>query len=154
MSLPTKDARSNVIRLYRTLMKYAGRMPSAEKEKNRELIMNGFRSTATESDTSKIEGYIKRAQSTLGYLKMVTPKKSTDQQTGSTKVIYGDGNGGTTRKAYSNWTGMHCHFALVSIRFYTHASIGSNMDPDSVARHYQGLKRAGFNDNSHAKGIF
>ena len=29
---------------------------------------------------------------------------------------------------------------------------GSNLDPDSVRRHYQGLKRAGFRDNTHAKG--
>ena len=29
---------------------------------------------------------------------------------------------------------------------------GSNMDPDSVARHNRSLRRAGFRDNAHAKG--
>ena len=31
---------------------------------------------------------------------------------------------------------------------------GSNMDPDSVARHNRSLRRAGFRDNAHAKGFF
>jgi predicted metalloprotease len=31
---------------------------------------------------------------------------------------------------------------------------GSNLDPQSVTRHRQGLKRAGFINNAHAKGMF
>jgi hypothetical protein len=31
---------------------------------------------------------------------------------------------------------------------------GSNIDPDSLARHNASLKRMGFRDNAHAKGIF
>ena len=51
--------------------------------------------------------------------------------------MFGSSADGKTvsRKAVSNWT-------------------GKNMDPDAVARHYAGLKRAGFKDNTHAKGGF
>jgi len=31
---------------------------------------------------------------------------------------------------------------------------GNNMDPCSMKRHFGGLKRAGFQNNSHAKGMF
>lgn len=31
---------------------------------------------------------------------------------------------------------------------------GKNLDPESVKRHRQQLKRAGFVNNAHAKGIF
>jgi hypothetical protein len=31
---------------------------------------------------------------------------------------------------------------------------GKNLDPESVKRHRQQLKRAGFVDNAHAKGVF
>ena len=54
----------------------------------------------------------------------------------------GDGDGGIAAKSngpsfkpVTNWT-------------------GSNINPDSLARHNASLKRMGFRDNAHAKGIF
>lgn len=112
-----------------------------------------------ENDDEKIKKLIDKAKSSLGYLKIVTPKisnRSTNGQSGVTKIVMGDEDdkftqgklhknilgmanknvyAGSTRKAYSNWT-------------------GANMDPDSTARHYRSLRRAGFKDNADAKGIF
>jgi hypothetical protein len=50
---------------------------------------------------------ITKAQSSLGYLKIVTPKKRIvgETQAGRTKMIFGDGDGKVGRKAMSNWTG-------------------------------------------------
>jgi len=58
-------------------------------------------------------------------------KLERDDVTG--KVTWrGDGGG---RKAVSNWD-------------------GKNLDPEAVQRHRQQLRRAGFENNAHAKGFF
>ena len=74
---------------------------------------------------------------------MMAPKiRHGVEESGKTKIVYIDGKpieggkGDTIENAkYSNWH-------------------GSNIDPDSLARHNRGLKRAGFVNNAHAKGIF
>lgn len=80
---------------------------------------------------------------------MVTPRRpdrgdsSSGGDGGRYRIVYKDGQaieGGENesnlgRKAVSNWN-------------------GSNMDPDSVARHKSQLSRMGFRDNAHAKGFF
>lgn len=81
--------------------------------------------------------------STLGYLRISTPKrKGSHQLTESEKEKLKEDAKKESEKAgpikfrpTSNWT-------------------GNNMDPDSVSRHYRSLKRAGFSDNNHAKGFF
>jgi hypothetical protein len=73
---------------------------------------------------------------------MTTPKPRTENHTG--KYVYKDGKlveeGEVTRidangRVVSNWD-------------------GKNMDPCMVKRHNVSLKRAGFVNNTHAKGIF
>lgn len=85
------------------------------------------------------------ADKKIAFMRIVTPKdKARDgSQKGSSTYVYKDdgsvdenGRAKVAGKArVSNWT-------------------GSNLDPCSVKRHYAGLKRCGFVDNSHAKGIF
>ena len=53
---------------------------------------------------------------------------------GTTRFVYGK-EGKREKAAFTNWD-------------------GSNLDPDSVSRHYHSLNRAGFRDNAHAKGFF
>lgn len=79
----------------------------------------------------KVVKLLEQAQSSLGYLKMVTPKQPRSQA-GVTRIVFGE-HDGKVSKAVSNWS-------------------GKNLDPDSVKRHYNSLKRAGFRDNTHAKG--
>ncbi len=99
---------------------------------------------------------LSKANSSLGYIKMITPKKFNDGQSGFTKIgmklilsyscslltslcnvmccaVFGDATKAT--RAVTNWTGR-------------------NMDPDSVKRHHASLRRAGFKGNADAKGIF
>ena len=82
---------------------------------------------------------INKANSSLGYLKIITPKKRTIQDisnNGITKITFGKQIENESKsKPISNWS-------------------GSNMDPDSMKRHYNSLNRAGFKDNKQAKGIF
>lgn len=96
---------------------------------------------------------MEKAQSTLGYLKIVTPRRVSDGQAGVTRTVFGstDPSAVNPRKAYSNWTGNEAYFRR-TVSFDDES--GNNLDPDSVSRHYHGLRRMGFRDNAHAKGIF
>ena len=96
------------------------------------------------AEGDELKTLVEKAASTLGYLKIITPRsKQSEKQTGSVKIVYEVADGskrsrtGQTpvHKVMSNWT-------------------GSNMDPDQVSRHNRSLKRAGFKNNSDAKGIF
>ena len=68
-----------------------------------------------------------------------TPRRAA-AQSGRTRIVYRNGEKVDAARErdkakWSNWD-------------------GSNMDPDSVARHNRSLRRAGFRDNAHAKGFF
>lgn len=127
----------NVLSMYRKLLKSVRKLQTPDCAKKTQQIRDCFRSSINERDPEKIKSLIFKAQSSLGYMKIVSPRRKSDGETGRTRIVYGDkaGSEGTVRKAYSNWT-------------------GKNMDPDSVAKHYQLLNRAGFRDNKHAKGDF
>ena len=75
----------------------------------------------------------------IAYLRMTTPRRPASQK-GRTSIVYRNGEKVDAARErdkakWSNWD-------------------GSNMDPDSVARHNRSLRRAGFRDNAHAKGFF
>jgi DNA-binding transcriptional regulator YhcF (GntR family) len=127
---------SKAIRLYREMLQYAKLLTETQqKSQITERIKMEFRKNMREINYQKIEVLLTEAESKLGYLKIITPKRRSSQQ-GYTKMTFGDAGGGTSgSKAVSNWT-------------------GHNMDPDTVKRHYRGLKRAGYKNNSHAKGVF
>jgi hypothetical protein len=125
------------ISAYRNLVKLANLMPSKKRSQTLKEIRYSFRANASETDPARIREMLEKAQSSLGFLKIVTPKRPGDSgqpQSGRSRIVYGtDKNTGS--KVVTNWH-------------------GGNMDPDSVARHNNGLKRAGFQNNAHAKGIF
>jgi hypothetical protein len=127
---------SKAVATYRELLKCARNLTAAQqKVETIQRIRTEFRDNRNESDKDKINELLNKAESSLGYLKIITPKRIGNKQSGFTKLVFGEKAAEQQGKAVSNWT-------------------GSNMDPDSVKRHYQGLKRAGFRDNSHAKGFF
>jgi hypothetical protein len=127
---------AHALHIYKNLLKLAGRLPVDKKSAALQQIRTAFRQNAQEMNVEKINELLLKAQSSISYLKMVTPK-STLNQGGVTRIVFGEGkdNNGIPTKAVTNWT-------------------GKNLDPDSVKRHYQSLKRAGFRDNRHAKGVF
>jgi hypothetical protein len=126
--------RQNVLGMYRRLMRMAGKVRAADVVKFKSQIRLKFRENKREHDPQEIEKMLTSANSTLGYLKMVTPRDTAQKGAGVTRIILG-GEAGSGKKAVTNWH-------------------GGNMDPDSVRRHYAGLKRAGFKNNFHAKGVF
>jgi len=136
MSIP--PAAGRVKSAYRSLLQVARGLPHSEREKILPQIRDAFKSKSAETDPGVINELLTKAASSLGYLKIITPKTARrSNQSGVTKLVFPSSSSqGSThdgKKAMSNWT-------------------GKNLDPDSVKRHYQGLKRAGFRSNSDVKG--
>ena len=127
--------KANVLGMYRRMLRLGSSVrPEEKRVETVAEIKAQFRKNAADVDEEKVEELLKKANSSLGYLKMITPRSrsSNEKQTGQTRLVFGEG-GPREGKAVSNWT-------------------GSNMDPDQVKRHYAGLQRAGFSDNRSVLG--
>jgi hypothetical protein len=73
-------------------------------------LREGFRKNANEIDPEKIAAALKAANSSIGYVKMMTPKHmqrgtGTESKDGITRIVIGD-NANKGRNPMSNWTGM------------------------------------------------
>ena len=125
---------NNVISMYRRLLKVAKKVkPDITSKQYRKQIRDTFRQQDT---PGSLEELLSKANSSLGYLKMITPRSRGEKTDGHvTRITIGDSSSNSGRKAVTNWH-------------------GGNMDPDSVRRHNASLKRAGFQNNYHAKGVF
>eukprot|EP00543_Licmophora_paradoxa_P003226 CAMPEP_0202441396 /NCGR_PEP_ID=MMETSP1360-20130828/894_1 /ASSEMBLY_ACC=CAM_ASM_000848 /TAXON_ID=515479 /ORGANISM="Licmophora paradoxa, Strain CCMP2313" /LENGTH=144 /DNA_ID=CAMNT_0049056369 /DNA_START=6 /DNA_END=440 /DNA_ORIENTATION=+ len=131
---------------YRSMAKLVGSLPENKMESAKQEMRQKFRQPLAADET--LDGRLKTAGEKIAFLRIVTPARGSRQGDGN-----GNGNGGrwiykdgkrieggaaTTRgggKVHSNWD-------------------GKNLDPCSVKRHGQQLKRAGFVNNLHAKGLF
>lgn len=132
MATPTQRS---IRRLYRDLLVYA-----RSDTKNLSELRREFRKPLN-GDAVSVR--VQRGQDRLSFLR-ITNVKPKQQQSGAGRWVYKDGKrlenvGGTLRDA----TGK-----VVS------SYDGKNLDPEAVSRHRKGLKRAGFINNAHAKGIF
>jgi len=134
-TLPAGVVRGNIISTYRNMLKLAKNVsPQSNSEKMVKMIRTSFRREVT--DAEEVSKLLAKAQSNISYMKMITPKSNSTKDRGEeTFAVDTKGGGRTASKSqvHTNWT-------------------GSNMDPDSVARHNASLKRAGFRNNFHAKG--
>jgi hypothetical protein len=126
---------SPVIGIYRRMLRLC-RTITPEKKRLDALssVRKQFKEHSEEKDSERVAELLAKANSSLGYLKMISPKtkSTTDGQTGRTRITYGDA-GGSKGTVVSNWT-------------------GTNIDPDSRKRHYNQLSRAGFTNNESVKG--
>lgn len=134
----------NVLSSYRGLLKLSAKLtPEAHRIKTTNMIKAEFRKQK-EAQPDRVGDLLTKANSTLGYLKIVTPKYRKDVKSegnsGVTTLVFGDSN----RKQYGDQSSP---FSKVTSNW-----TGGNMDPDSVKRHERSLKRSGFKSNSHAKG--
>ena len=125
---------ANIIGVYRNMLRLVQRMtPEKKRLEALSLIRKEFRSNASEEDPSRVEALLSKANSSMGYLKIISSKTAgTGQQAGRTRIILG-AEGKKKSTIISNWS-------------------GANPDPDAVARHYSQLKRAGFTDNKSVIG--
>jgi len=126
---------SNVLSVYKKMLKLARLLPVTQRASSLAEIRTQFRAHK-ETGADDVARLLEKANSSLGYLKILTPRnrQQATPQSGATKIVFGSSDAGG-RKAVTNWT-------------------GSNMDPDSVRRHQNNLKRAGFRGNKDAKGVF
>jgi hypothetical protein len=144
-------SKSIVFSTYRNLTRLIKNLPSKqERIKSLETLRATYRSNALIEDPDRIKDCVKEAGEKIAYLRIVTPKGGTStlgSNNGSKRFIYTkdgvvevDENGGGTRRdsngrVVSNWD-------------------GKNLDPCAVKTHNSQLKRMGFMNNLHAKGIF
>ncbi len=147
-------SKAAVISTYRTLSRLIRNLPSEqERIKSLNALRSTYQANASLEDKVKIEECIKQAAEKIAYLRIITPKgnrspsPSSDSSGGTKRFIYTkdgvveiEGNGGGTKRdangrVVTNWD-------------------GKNLDPCSVKTHKAQLKRMGFVNNLHAKGIF
>ena len=141
-----------VFSTYRNLTRLIKNLPSKQgRIKNLETLRVTYRANALIEDPDRIKDCVKEAGEKIAYLRIVTPKggKTTlGSNNGSKRFIYTkdgvvevdeDKVGGSRRdsnvRVVSNWD-------------------GKNLDPCAVKTHNSQLKRMGFMNNLHAKGIF
>ena len=163
MSAPQAMAAVNqssiVIGTYRSLAQLVRRLPEKQQSGAWRQLREGYRNNADETSPEKITHLIHEAGKKIAFLRIVTPKdmwqktsdsiehaaasSQTTNQAGVTRWVYRksgkDANGQATmrktRQAVSNFN-------------------GSNLDQCSVNRHNHHLKKLGFVNNLHAKGMF
>lgn len=125
---------------YRSLARLIKKLPENQSEKGWNELRSSFRAPLGVEES--LDTRFEEAEKRESFLRMITPKEKSSNQSGT--WVYKDGKRleghGATRldangKVVSNWD-------------------GKNLDPCSVKRHNQQLKRAGFVNNSHAKGYF
>eukprot|EP00563_Minutocellus_polymorphus_P021121 CAMPEP_0197718922 /NCGR_PEP_ID=MMETSP1434-20131217/2883_1 /TAXON_ID=265543 /ORGANISM="Minutocellus polymorphus, Strain CCMP3303" /LENGTH=154 /DNA_ID=CAMNT_0043303617 /DNA_START=22 /DNA_END=486 /DNA_ORIENTATION=- len=141
--------RTTVLSTYRILSRLVRCMPESKQAPALQELREGYRKNIS-APQDQVQDLINEAGKKIAYLRIITPKRewtgsaagAERSEDGTTRWVYssdGKSDGkGTVRKSgqvHSNWD-------------------GSNMDPCSVKRHNQQLKRAGFANNLHAKGLF
>lgn len=135
-------ASNQVRQKYRDLAKLVKKLPDKNSfEKGWQELRTIFRKPLQVGET--LDTRLQAADDRISFLRIVTPKDTSKTQGGT--WVYKDGkrleghSAATTRdsngKVHTNWD-------------------GKNLDPCNVKRHNQQLKRAGFVNNAHAKGIF
>lgn len=144
--------KADVLSTYRTLFRLIKLLPSNQKpQKQLEQVRQSFHKNSSLTDETLIKSCFQKAGEKIAYLRIITPKKSSSTSSnGNMRWIYtkdgpiqldgsGNNNGGGTlrdgRRVVSNWD-------------------GNNLDPCSVKTHNAQLKRMGFVNNLHAKGLF
>eukprot|EP00587_Corethron_hystrix_P010367 CAMPEP_0113307436 /NCGR_PEP_ID=MMETSP0010_2-20120614/6281_1 /TAXON_ID=216773 ORGANISM="Corethron hystrix, Strain 308" /NCGR_SAMPLE_ID=MMETSP0010_2 /ASSEMBLY_ACC=CAM_ASM_000155 /LENGTH=135 /DNA_ID=CAMNT_0000162289 /DNA_START=44 /DNA_END=451 /DNA_ORIENTATION=+ /assembly_acc=CAM_ASM_000155 len=126
---------------FRSIHRLIRRLPSPKDRADALRDLRAGYRTHLDVAPAERDSLLLEAEKKMAYLRMITPKDRTRDgpQQGSVRYVYareGEGGNGTVRRApVSNWH-------------------GSNLDPESVKRHHQLLRRGGWRDNAHAKGIF
>ena len=137
----------SILRSYRSLGRLIKRLPhkstnpSYQPENIWRQLRTAFREPIAVGES--VEERLEKANERLSFLKMIVPSASATTGTGG-RWVYKDGKrveGGSAKirdangRVISNWD-------------------GKNLDPDSVKQHNYQLRRMGYRNNAHAKGIF
>ncbi|KAG7398268.1 hypothetical protein PHYBOEH_011352 [Phytophthora boehmeriae] len=77
--------------LYKKLLRMAQTLPEPKRQQSLAQIRREFRSHGDLSDPQEVSKLLQRAQSSLSYLKIVTPRDETESNTGVQRYIYRNG---------------------------------------------------------------
>ena len=130
---------SAAIHSYRAFLRVVAAMPKQQRGAAIQQARSELAFFRDVSDPAEAARLVDAFDGRIAYLRMTTPRRPASQK-GRTSIVYRNGEKVDAARErdkakWSNWD-------------------GSNMDPDSVARHNRSLRRAGFRDNAHAKGFF
>ena len=119
------------------MIRLACRLPEKQQLGAISQIKTEFRAPLNDASLSD---KIREAGEKIAYLRIITPKPRSCSESGrwiykDGKCIHAEGTSRDGHRVHTNWD-------------------GKNLDPCSVKRHKVSLKRAGFVNNQHAKGIF
>jgi len=139
MSNPT--AAAAVRHVYRELLYMAKQQqPKGAASGALKDMRSKFREPLAADQT--VESRLKDAEKRLSFLRITTTKVKPRGQAG--RWVYKDG------QRLENVNGT-----LRDDKGRVHSSYdGNNLDPEMVSKHFKNLKRAGFVNNQHAKGMF
>ena len=124
---------------YKVLAQLVKRLPEKSQSKSLQELRASFRATIANGES--LETRLAKADERISFLRILTPKTKNLNQGG--RWIYKDGK----RVDLGEATTRDGKRVVSSYD-------GKNLDPESVKRHNQQLRRAGFVNNTHAKGIF
>ena len=130
---------SAALHSYRAFLRVVAAMPKQQRGAAIQQARSELAFFRDVSDPAEAARLVDAFDGRIAYLRMTTPRRPASQK-GRTSIVFRDGEKVDAARErdkakWSNWD-------------------GSNMDPDSVARHNRSLRRAGFRDNAHAKGFF
>jgi hypothetical protein len=138
----TSSSMIKIRQSYKTLARLVQKLEDAKtQEKGWYELRTSFRKPLQQGET--LDTRLKTAQERESFLRILTPKDRNVPSKGGGRWVYkngkaiegGEGTSLSSGNVHSNWD-------------------GKNLDPCSVKRHNQQLKRMGFVNNQHAKGIF
>ena len=140
----TSGSSASAVRsVYRELFHMIRNMKTPqERSKALQELRTSFRDT---SSTLTVEERLKKAQDRASFLRITMPQHG--------KRLRGDNSGTWVYREGEKLQNVNGTLRDSNGRVHTNWD-GSNLDPCSVKRHKHSLKRAGFVNNAHAKGIF
>jgi hypothetical protein len=124
--------RDRTLSLYKSLLRQSKQVENeSNRISHRNRIKSEFRQHKDVENMDQIESLLKKGNSSLSFLKTITPKIYTTQDTGSNVFVIKNGqiiektDQNKNQKALSNWR-------------------EGNIDPDALKKHEQLLKRQQF----------
>ena len=133
---------------YRTLARLLQKVEDgATQEKGFYELRTSFRKPLQEGES--LDARLQKASERESFLRILTPRDGSSSASSSKR---GKGGG---RWVYKNGKAIENGQGTSLLSGSVHSNWdGKNLDPCSVKRHNQQLKRMGFVNNQHAKGIF
>jgi hypothetical protein len=143
MAMPA--TKPTILSTYRTLSRMIKLLPAKQKpEKQLQEVRQTFRKNYALTDEADIKTCIQQAGEKIAYLRIITPKKSSTE--GNKRWIY-------TKDGPVQVAGSGAGTPREGGRVISNFD-GKNLDPCSIKTHNSHLKRMGFQNNLHAKGLF